>query len=36
METAFENEIGTFHMPAFGNRKVRYDRDTREHFIYWS
>lgn len=36
MDTATENGIGTFHLPTWANRKVKFDRDYGEHVIWWT
>jgi hypothetical protein len=33
MVAANNADIGTFHMPQFGNRKVKFDATTGQHYI---
>jgi hypothetical protein len=33
IEVAAEHGIGTFHMPALGNMKVKFDKKTGSHYV---
>jgi hypothetical protein len=33
IEVAAEHGIGTFHMPALGNMKVKFDNKTGSHYV---